>query len=118
MKEFEKACEEAEKDRDYELEQENAIEWIRNSNKATVTFSQGRFISKIEKLAKRFPNEVEIVNRNYNNSGNVSSIVAHIPVSYIKLNNRTPNLSDEEREALRERARNNFGHELSSEEID
>lgn len=118
MKEFEKVCEEAEKDRDYELEQENAIEWIRNSNKATVTFSQGRFISKIEKLAKRFPNEVEIVNRNYNNSGNVSSIVAHIPVSYIKLNNRIPNLSDEEREALRERARNNFGHELNSEEID
>lgn len=118
MREFEKACEIAEKDRDYELEQENCIEWIRNSDRATVTFSQGRFISKIEKLAQKFPDEVKVLNRNYNNSGNVSSIVAHIPVSYIKINNRKQNLSDEEREELRERARNNFGHELNSEEME
>jgi hypothetical protein len=101
MKEFEKACEEADKERDYEVEQENCIEWIKHSKMATVTFTQGRYITKIEKLAAKFPDEVEITHRNYNREGNVSSIVAHIPVSYIKINNRVINLSEEEK---RERA--------------
>ena len=118
MKEFEKACEEVEKDRDYELNQENCIEWIRNSNTATVTFTQGRYISKIEKLAVRFPDEVKITHRNYTKDGNVNCIVAHIPVSYIKINNKTQNLSDEEREVLRERARNNFCTDVTRDETD
>ena len=101
MKEFEKACEEAEKDRDYELEQENAIEWIRNSNKATVTFSQGRYITRIEKLAKKHPDKVQIVARNKN------SIVAHIPVKAIKINiiegrERTEEEIERSRKALAE----------------
>ena len=81
MKEFEKASDELEKDiRNYETESENAIEWIKGSETATVTFSQGRYITRIEKLAKKHPDKVQIVARNKN------SIVAHIPVKAIKIN--------------------------------
>ena len=112
MNDFEKACNEVERDRSFDTECENAIEWIRDSDRATVTFSQGRFITKIEKLAKKYPDEVQIVARNK------GSILAHIPVSYIKINNRSHNLSEEEREMLRERARNNFHAELNRDEND
>ena len=112
MKEFEKACEEAEKDRDYDLEQENAISWLKNSDRCTVTLSQGRYISKVEKLAKKFPEEVQIVARNK------GSIVAHLPVSYIKINNPKRELSEEEREMLSERAKYNFKHGINKEETD
>lgn len=97
MKDFEKACEEIEQDRSYEVDCENAIEWIRNSETATVMFSQGRYITKIEKLAEHYPEEVQIVARNK------TSIIAHIPVSYIKINRRVRELSDEERKAIGER---------------
>lgn len=81
MKEFEKASEELEKDiRNYDVEEENVIEFLRGSETATVTFSQGRYITKIEKLAKKHPDKVQIVARNKN------SIVAHIPVKAIKIN--------------------------------
>ena len=40
MNDFEKACEEVNKD--YTSEKENVIEWIKNSDVATVTFTQGR----------------------------------------------------------------------------
>lgn len=81
MKEFEKASEELEKDiRNYDVEEENVIEFLRGSETATVTFSQGRYITRIEKLAKKHPDKVQIVARNKN------SIVAHIPVKAIKIN--------------------------------
>lgn len=116
MNEFEKACSEVEQDRNYEMDNENAISFVRDSKVATVTFSQGRYISKIEKLAERFPDEVKIVARNKNREGNVSSIVAYIPTTYIKINNRTRELSEEERKVLSERARNNFHTELNTDE--
>lgn len=111
MNEFEKACSEVEKDRNYEYSQENAIEWIRNSNVATVTFSQGRYISKIKKLAEKYPEEVQITAENKD-----GSIVAHIPVSYIKINNLKREISDEKREVLRERARNIFHTDKNTDE--
>jgi len=81
MNEFEKACSEVEQDRNYEYSQENAIEWIKNSEVATVTFSQGRYISKIKKLAEKYPDKVQIKHENKD-----GSIVAHIPVKAIKIN--------------------------------
>lgn len=107
MKDFEKACEENEIERDYELEQENAISFLKGSKTAIVTFTQGRFISKIYKLAEKYPDEVEIIAENKNKEGNVSSIVARIPTHYIKISNLKKDLSEEEREVLRERMRNN-----------
>ena len=61
-------------ERDYLLEQENVIEFLKDAKTATVTFSQGRYISKIKKLAEKHPDEVEIIAVNKN------SIMAHIPV--------------------------------------
>lgn len=116
MKEFEKECEKNEIERDYELEQENCISFLKGSKTATVTFTQGRYISKIEKLAVKFPDEVKICHRNYNPSGNISSIVAHIPTSYIKINNSKRELSDEERKALSERAKYTLGQRNNAQE--
>ena len=82
---------------------ENAIEWINGQERVTVTLSQGRYISKVKRLAEKFPEEVEIVKINED-----GTILAHIPLSYIKINRASRNLTEEEREELSERARNNF----------
>lgn len=80
---------------------ENVVEWQRNSPMATVTFCQGKYITKIRKLAERFPDECEIVAENED-----GSIMAHIPTKWIKINNPRREISDEEREELAERMRN------------
>ena len=95
MNEFEKASDAIENDRDYRVNNENVIEFLRGATTATVSFSQGRFISKIKKLAEKYPDEVEIVAENKD-----GSIVAHIPTHYIKISNLKKDLSEEEREAL------------------
>ena len=95
--------------RDYDLEEENTICFIRNAPVAEVYFTQGRYISKIKELADKYPDEVKI--KKINKSG---SIIAYIPTSYIKINRAKLELSDEDREALRERARCNFGHDKAS----
>lgn len=92
MTAFEQAVSDKEKDTfTGETEQENVIEFLRDSKTATVTFSQGRYISKIKKLAEKYPDEVQIVHENR------SSIVAHIPTKYIKVNHPKV-VSDEQRE--------------------
>ena len=84
-------------------ERENAIEWINGQNRVTVTLSQGRYISKVKKLAMKFPDEVQIVKENED-----GTLLAHIPLNYIKINRANRDLTEEEREELAERARNNF----------
>ena len=109
MNNFEIACEEVEKDRNYELSQENVISFLKGKNIATVCFSQGRYISKIRKLAEKFPEEVQITAENKD-----GSIVAHIPVSYIRISKITREMSEEQKEANRERLRSyrqNSGNE-------
>lgn len=78
---------------------ENVIEFFYNAKQATVTFTQGRYITRIKELAKKKPDECQITNTNPD-----GSIVAHIPVSWIRIN---PNmeLSDERREKLAEHMR-------------
>ena len=99
MNEFEKACDQVEGNGLGLTTQDNAIEFLRNAKVATVTFCQPRYISKIEKYAKDYPDEVQVVHRNKD-----SSIVAHVPVSYVKISRpREVNLSDEERQALADR---------------
>jgi len=84
-------------------ERENAIEWLNGQNRVTVTMSQGRYISKVKKLAEKFPDEVQIVKENED-----GTILAHIPLNYIKINRASRDLTEEERGELAERARNNF----------
>lgn len=59
---------------------ENVMEFTKDSDRATVSFSQGRYITKIKKLATERPNECEIVAENKD-----GSICAHIPVSWVKI---------------------------------
>ena len=80
---------------------ENAIEFTTNSDTATVTFSQGRYISKILKLAKDHP-EVEIVALPEDNEG---YLIAHIPTQYIKIGAKR-RVSDKQREIFMERVKN------------
>ena len=65
---------------------ENVIEFTKDSSRATVTITQGRYKSRIEKLAAEHPEECEIVVKNRD-----GSMVAHFPVSWIRINpNRQP----------------------------
>lgn len=80
---------------------ENVLEWYKNEPTATVTFSQGKYITKIRKLAKRFPDECQITHENKD-----GSIVAHIPVKWIKINNTQREMTEEEKRLAAERIRN------------
>lgn len=89
-------------DRDnYEVNQENVIEFLRNSSVASATFTQGKYISKMKKLAEQYPNECKVVVENED-----GSIVVHFPTKWIKISNRSRDLSDEQRQALADRLRN------------
>lgn len=76
---------------------ENVIEWIKDEDMATLSLSQRRTISKVEKLAKSHPDQCEIIARN-----NDGSICAHIPVSWIKISPKKK-VSDKQRQAASER---------------
>lgn len=79
---------------------ENVIEFIKDEARATVTFSQGRYKSRIKKLAAKRPEECQIVAENQD-----GSMCAHIPVEWIRIN-PSKELSDSERERLSNHARN------------
>ncbi len=98
---FDAACEEVDTEYTGETTQENAIEFIKNSDTATVTFSQGRYVSKMKKLAEKHPDEVKIVAENED-----GSIVAHIPTRYIHISNSKREITEEQRNAAAERLRN------------
>jgi len=96
MDEFEKAAWDV--DKNINSNQENVIEWLRNSHTVTATFSQPRFVNKVKELRKKFPDQVEIIHENKD-----GSIVCHLPLKAIKLNLVTPReYSEEEKKKLRE----------------
>lgn len=78
---------------------DNSIEFLKGEDTATVTFSQGRCISKIKRLAKERPEEVEIV------TDAEGILCAHIPVSWIKIY-PNPQYSEEQKEELKKRLQN------------
>ena len=79
--------------------QENVVEFLKDEKVATVTFSQGRYISKIRKLAQSHPDKVQITHENDD-----GSIVAHIPVSYVVI--RSPReLTEEQKQEMAKRLR-------------
>lgn len=100
MNEFEKVSDEVNGEQSYDSFNEFAIEWVRGSNTATVTFpSSSRFKTKIEKLASEYPDEVKI--RHENKDG---SIVGTIPVKFVKIG-APRKVSEEQKEAAAERLR-------------
>ena len=100
MNEFEKVSNEVSGENSFETSNENAIEWLRGDKVATVTFPKGRYNTRVRKLAAEHPDEVTI--RYENKDG---SIVATIPVSYIRLNAKRAKkeLTEEEKQIIRER---------------
>lgn len=93
MSEFEEACELVDEDYDGTYACENAIEFIKNSKVATVTLSQGRYISKVKSLASKYPDEVKIIREDK------GYLVAHLPVKFIKITGRRAEMSEEQRQA-------------------
>lgn len=81
---------------------ENVIEFLRGQQRATATFcSQNKLGNKIRKLAKEYPEEVQIVAENPD-----GSIVAHFPVKWVKItapSKNRPEMSEEKKQELRER---------------
>ena len=70
---------------------ENVIEWYTGSDTVTVTLTQQRFINKVRKLAKT---NADVTIEAENEDG---SILAHLPVSFIKIS--APRQMSEEQKA-------------------
>ena len=81
---------------------ENVIEFVQNGDTATVTFCQGRYITRIKELAEKKPDKCQIMDENEDRT-----IVAHIPVAWIKINPERE-LTEEQLEKLRASAAENF----------
>ncbi len=82
---------------------ENVIEFIRDGKTATLTLCQGRYISRIRSLAKERPEQCGILAENADGS----TIVAHCPSDWIKIN---PDriLTEEQKEQARVNAIKNL----------
>ena len=76
---------------------ENVIEFTKGGDRASVTFCQGKYKSRIRKLAAERPEECLIVAENTD-----GSMCANIPVAWIKIN-PTKQLSEEQRRGIAER---------------
>ncbi|MDO4333202.1 MAG: helix-turn-helix domain-containing protein [Eubacteriales bacterium] len=66
---------------DSTMASENCIEWGKDQKCATLTLSQRRIITRVEKLAQFHPGECQIVVRNPD-----GSICAHVPAEWIRVN--------------------------------
>lgn len=71
---------------------ENNIEFFSNSGTVSCYFTQGRFITKIRKLAEKYPDECGIDCENKD-----GSIVAHFPVKWLHITRYESNLTEEQR---------------------
>ena len=80
---------------------ENVIYWIDGDKFATVNFTaSSRYASRLRKLAEKFPDECKVI---HDEKGVITGAV---PVKAIKMNILNRNLTDEEKDELRERFRN------------
>lgn len=83
-----------------ELSKENNIEFLTGADTATITFTQRKYISKIKRLAKKYPDEIKYYVENKD-----GSVCAEVPLTWIKVSH--PKIvSDEQREAARQRLAN------------
>ena len=60
--------------------QENNIEWLTGQDRATVSFSQKKYVNRIKRMAEKYPSRVEIIAENDD-----GSICATIPLKSIHL---------------------------------
>ena len=97
------------------MENENVIEWITNDKTVTVTLSQRKYITKVRKLAEKFPDEVEFLYENKD-----GSVLVKLPLRAIKINlTEKRELTEEQLEAMRERMRkmHESGQEIDEDDI-
>lgn len=86
---------------------ENGIEWVKDSEWATLSLSQRRMISRVKKLAEQHPEQCQILAENED-----GSIYAHIPVSWIRINPGME-LTEEQKEKKAKTMRENIAkHKL------
>lgn len=76
---------------------ENAIYWITGDKTVTVQMHQGKFRSRIQKLAEKYPDDVKIV------SDKFGVMVATLPLKAIKINIVERVYTEEERKEVAER---------------
>lgn len=67
------------------IERENVIEWVTGDDAITVTLSQRKYITKVRKLAVKWPSLVLILAVNAD-----GSILARLPLKALKLSIITP----------------------------
>ena len=81
---------------------ENVIEFLNGQKRTIVTLSQGRYKTKVEKLAKERPDECKILARNPD-----GTILAHVPTSRVKISPpRKVEMSEDRKEELRKQLAN------------
>lgn len=81
---------------------ENVIEFLNGQKRTTVTLSQGRYKTRVEKLAKERPDECKILARNLD-----GTILAHVPTSWVKISPpRKVEMSEDRKEELRKQLAN------------
>ena len=81
---------------------DNCIEWFTGAKKVGVTFSQRKWITKLKKYAKDYPDDVNVLAENED-----GSIYAHVPLSWVKLSppKKGREFTEEERAQAAERLR-------------
>lgn len=79
---------------------ETSVGYDEDCDFVTVFTSKRSHITKMEKLAKEYPDDVTITNKNED-----GSIVVHVPKKWMKLPSPPKKVSEEQRQAMAERMR-------------
>ena len=79
---------------------ENGIEWVTGDDTISCSFSQKKYVNKVKSLAKKFPDQVKVIE---NKDG---SVFAKLPLSAFKLSISSRVFTEEEKEKIRERLQN------------
>ena len=77
-----------------EQNNENCIEWISGQHNIVCSISQQKYITKIKKLAEKYPKKVKI---KFNRDG---TICAKLPIKALKLSIIERELSEEQRKEM------------------
>lgn len=76
---------------------ENCIEWLSGQHNIVCSISQQKYITKIKKLAEKYPKKVKI---KFNKDG---TICAKLPIKALKLSIIERELSEEQRKEMSRR---------------
>lgn len=82
---------------------ENAIEWVTGSDRATVTFSQTKYINRVIKIAEDDPESVTIIKMPEENGG---YLLADIDLRRVGLTKK-PKISEDMRRRMAEQLKRN-----------